>query len=203
MSKYPISKFFAGATLAITAMAASATDINSNGELTYNTDVIHVEFDLTSASDVKLWTDSWNLGLNFDPISALWKQSGGDYQLVLENDDNNTIAAGQGFYDTGMSLTGLTAGHYVYTVGASFAESFARGTLLSQGFNHDADVPTPIATWDQPTYDINANDQKGRAYSIHLSSTVAAVPEPESYAMLLAGLGLMVTIAHRRKMQNK
>ena len=35
----------------------------------------------------------------------------------------------------------------------------------------------------------------GNSYNI----TVAAVPEPESYAMLLAGLGLMGAIARRRK----
>lgn len=32
-----------------------------------------------------------------------------------------------------------------------------------------------------------------------ISQTIAAVPEPESYAMFLAGLGLMGTIARRRK----
>ena len=35
--------------------------------------------------------------------------------------------------------------------------------------------------------------------AVSLSQTVAAVPEPESYAMLLAGLGLMGAIAKRRK----
>jgi len=31
------------------------------------------------------------------------------------------------------------------------------------------------------------------------SVTVTAVPEPETYAMMLAGLGLIGGIAHRRK----
>jgi hypothetical protein len=35
--------------------------------------------------------------------------------------------------------------------------------------------------------------------NIRVSAPVAAVPEPETYAMLLAGLGLMGAIARRRK----
>ena len=39
--------------------------------------------------------------------------------------------------------------------------------------------------------------------SVHLNdAVVTAVPEPESYAMLLAGLGLVGTIAIRRRNQN-
>jgi hypothetical protein len=36
-------------------------------------------------------------------------------------------------------------------------------------------------------------------YNVNLSPVVAAVPEPESYAMLLAGLGLVGAIVRRRK----
>jgi hypothetical protein len=32
-----------------------------------------------------------------------------------------------------------------------------------------------------------------------MAAPVAAVPEPETYAMMLAGLGMMATIARRRK----
>ncbi len=47
------------------------------------------------------------------------------------------------------------------------------------------------------------NDNRGTIYSASTTSpghwTVTAVPEPETYAMLLAGLGLIGAIAHRRK----
>jgi PEP-CTERM motif len=39
----------------------------------------------------------------------------------------------------------------------------------------------------------------GEGYYI---SAVTPVPEPETYAMMLAGLGLMGTIARRRKNKN-
>ena len=41
------------------------------------------------------------------------------------------------------------------------------------------------------------------AWGISSATVTAAVPEPESYAMLLAGLGLMGTIARRRKQSPK
>lgn len=40
----------------------------------------------------------------------------------------------------------------------------------------------------------------GPDYTLHIAA-VAAVPEPETYAMLLAGLGLMGAIARRRRQQ--
>lgn len=43
----------------------------------------------------------------------------------------------------------------------------------------------------------NATGSQGGFYS--LTSTVAAVPEPETYAMLLAGLGIVASLYRRRK----
>ena len=162
-------------------------------------------FDLATPGNVRLWTDSWSAGLNFDPISTLWVQSGNDFALVQEVDDDSSIANGQGAYDTGHAKDGLAAGSYRLSVGASFLEPFAKGNLYSQGFTQDGTTPTPIAQWNQPSYDINNNDQKGTFYSIHLSgvdsASVTAVPEPEAFAMLLAGLCLVGAVARRRRVE--
>ncbi len=202
MPRHPLSAALLGAVLSIGAVNAEAGAFNFSGDLRNNTDRINIAFDVPGGGEVKLWTDSWNNGQNFDPISVLWRQSGADYVRVQEVDDDHTIAAGQGFYDTGMAFGLLAAGHYLYTVGASFVEPFARGNLLSEGYAQDGTTPIPIALWDQPSYDINANDQKGSLYSIHLSgvqgAAIAAVPEPTSVAMMLAGLAIMGGIARRR-----
>jgi len=58
-----------------------------------------------------------------------------------------------------------------------------------------------LATWCQPS----SHCGMGTYYSVHLSgvdgatNVTAAVPEPETYAMLLAGLGLLGGMARRRK----
>jgi hypothetical protein len=46
----------------------------------------------------------------------------------------------------------------------------------------------------------STNHQVSYALTIN-NATVTAVPEPESYAMLLAGLGLMGAIARRKAKQ--
>ena len=174
------------------AGSSHAADFHFTGSLFNNTDRVDVAFELGSAGDVKLWTDSWQGGLNFDPVSVLWKKMGNDFAFVQEVDDDNTVASGQGFYDTGHTRNGLTPGNYLLSVGPSFAEVYASGTLFSQGFTQDGTAPIPIAQWNQPGYDINNDDQKGTFYSIHLSgvdtASISAVPEPESIALLLAGL---------------
>ncbi len=184
--------------LATAAFAAQADDFSFGGNLTLNTDLVAIDFGVISASGpVKLWTDSWQGGLNFDPNAALWKKTGADYALVDTNDDNDAVGAGQGFFDTGFSLASLAVGSYRLTIGVS--PNVPLGTLLSQGFGFDpaygSIAVAPIASWNQPSYDPNKNDQKGTRWHVNLSgvqgaSLVSAVPEPSSAWLMVLGLGV-------------
>jgi hypothetical protein len=62
------------------------------------------------------------------------------------------------------------------------------------------DKPT-AADWNAWTKNIHKGNGslQGEDKTYHLVVAMAPVPEPETYAMLLAGLGLMATVARRRK----
>jgi hypothetical protein len=58
------------------------------------------------------------------------------------------------------------------------------------------------ADWDAWTTEYHKGKNNNRqGETEHYTFTVTAVPEPETYAMMLAGLGLMGTIARRRKIK--
>jgi hypothetical protein len=137
---------------------------------------------------------------------ALWQRQGSAYVLVAQNDDADVLAAGQGFFDAGLQLSSPAAGHYLVTVGAS--PNVPLGTLLSQGFGFDPSygpiAVQPIAQWNQPSYDVNANDQKGSFWRINLSGVenavaLPAVPEPASWMLAIAGLGVIGWVGRRRR----
>jgi hypothetical protein len=66
----------------------------------------------------------------------------------------------------------------------------ATGSLLSQGFAYSNQTPIPLSQWNQPSYDPNANDQKGGYWQLHFSGvdSVSAVPEPAAAWLLLVGV---------------
>jgi len=168
--------------------SVNAATFNFTGNLANQTDVIQFDFSLASAgTNVTFWTNSFMNGVNFDPILAVWAQSGLDHRLVRQNDDNPTVGPGQTRFDSGLAFSSLAAGNYRLTL-ATFP-NFASGSLLSQGFRFDGQSPSPQA--------------RGTFYSVNLSGVSSAqvlspVPEPETYAMLLAGLGLIGFMARRR-----
>lgn len=189
---------FAAALLLASAFARA--DATVSGTLHNHNDVVALDFALVAGGPVGIWSDSWQSGLNVDPIAALWVKSGGDYTLLSQVDDDDTIAPGQGFYDTGFSFASLGAGSYRVTLAASF--NSANGSLLSQGFSYDAQAPISLALWNQPSYDPNANDQKGGLWRLHFSGvdSVVAVPEPSTWALLAVGLALVGVATRRRRL---
>jgi hypothetical protein len=186
-----MKKFLAVALLSLSAASANAASFTFTGNLENRNDTTHFDFSLANIStSVRAWTDSFLSGVNFDPIIAVWQQVGLDYQLLGQNDDNPSVAAGQTYYDSGLTFANLAAGNYRLTVAAF--PNFANGTLFSQGFQYDSQ---PISSHNRGTFfRVNID-------GVDSASPVSPVPEPETYAMLLAGLGLMAGIARRRKKQ--
>jgi hypothetical protein len=170
-----------------------------------NTDIVQVGFTLDNdAANVKVWTDSFMSGINYDPITALWHKVGSDFQLIDQNDDNDSIAPGQTYYDSGFSVASLAAGDYLFTVGAY--NNFAHGPLLSDGFDFDGITPTAIPDWCEPASN-NCTNQKGTFWRVNLSGvdsavpppTTPPVPEPSTYALMMLGLGALSWAARRQK----
>lgn len=199
----PAAAFSLGFAALALALPAAAEDFSFSGEIRFHNDVVQIDFSLAdAATNLRIWTDSWLGGLNFDPAAALWQSAGGDFVRLAEVDDDDGIAPGQGFYDAGFLLPSLAAGSYRVTLVAAF--NAANGTLLSQGFSYDSEVPILLSEWNQPSYDPNANDQKGGFWRLNLSgvSQASVVPEPAAWQLLGLGLGLMAAapaLAKRRR----
>ena len=206
MNLLRLARASAASVLLSSALAVSAADFTFSGNVVYNTDIVEITFTLNAdATNVKVWTDSFQGGVNYDPITALWRRSGSDYVLIDEDDDNDTIAPGQTYYDSGFEVASLAAGEYLFTVGAY--PNFAYGTMLSEGFefDHDGTMQVPIADWCQPASD-GCTNQKGTFWRVNLSGVdsaepppVGVVPEPETYALMLAGLAAMGYFSRRRR----
>ena len=181
---------------ALLSLQAGAADLSFSGQAVNHNDKIVIDFRVAAGSSITLWTDSWQSGLNFDPQLFV---ASGDAIVLSDNDGGSLVNAGAGFFDDGLQFTATTAGSYRLVLNASSND--ALGTALSQGFTYDTDAPIRLADWNQPGYDINANDQKGGFWRVNLSGveTAAVVPEPAGWALMLPGLLALALAARRRR----
>ena len=200
MNAFAPLKTLAALALAAAAIGtAQAENFTVSGNLGFNTDVVRIDFSLTSPSSVVLWTDSWQAGLNFDPTLSLF--DAGSNLLVTGDDtpDPADLLPGQGGFDSQIAFASLASGSYFLSLSASGNDPV--GTTFADGFSLAGTTPIPISSWNQPSYDINANDQKGSFWQVHLDgvSQVSAVPEPGETALMLAGFAAMAAVVRRRR----
>jgi hypothetical protein len=166
-----------GFFICLLTMSANASLLNFTGEISDYDDVIITQFTVDSDQTVSLWTDSFDSGVNFDPITALWSSDG---SFIAQNDDNASISpTTQTYYDSGF-VEDLTAGTYYFTI--SVYDNFADDSL---------NILTGSSPFD--TGCDGCTSGTGLYYSQWLSGVssadvISSVPEPMSVALLVFGL---------------
>jgi len=182
--------------------SANAADFSFTGNFTDNNEVQEFNFSVADpGSDVTLRTWSYAGGTNaagaaidrggFDPVVTLFDSTG---TLIDRNDDSSgNVARDQltGFAWDSFLMHNLSTGNYTATL-TQFS-NFANGPLLTDGFlgSQHPNFGSRDSHWALDI--VNAN-----AASAGNSYVITPIPEPESYALLLAGLGLISFMARRR-----
>ncbi|AXT40071.1 PEP-CTERM sorting domain-containing protein [Alteromonas sp. BL110] len=175
--------------LGVLSNIAHAALIHFDGNIKFHNDIIQIDFTLNQdVNNIRVWTDSFQDGINFDPITALWSANGA---LIQEDDDNAHVnPSTQTDFDSGFELPFLAAGDYIFTV-ATY-NNFAQGSVLSDGFLFDSQAPVELADWTQPANGINM----GPYWSVWLDGVDAAtnpnVPVPAPSSLLLFALALVM-----------
>lgn len=204
--KFNFLKIAATAALALSSVAAMATTttVNATGQgwctnYCNNTDVNNIQNTFAG------WTDTYRNWFAFDVGTStvasaslsIWNdgsnRSNGNTNAVYNLYAPSSISyAGMqngmsfGSVTTGVANTGTS--HYVTialnSAGVSYINSKLGQKVVFGGVTSAQNVEMFGYTSGTPVAQL---------------TTVSAVPEPESFAMLLAGLGLMGVVARRRK----
>jgi hypothetical protein len=100
----------------------------------------------------------------------------------------------------GTNFDGILTGLSLFSAGANGIVGGGDDTLLQSSTSTDGNSLS--LNYDQPlsgaSFITVTGISNGTAGAIYAGAVAAAVPEPETYAMLLAGLGLMGAVVRRR-----
>lgn len=205
-------QFFAGAALAIlasTSWAAGPNLITNGGFESSSFSGSYTTFAAGSA-DLTGWTIGQN---SVDLINTYWVPASGNYSLDLSGNADGTISQA-----------------FATVVGQKYSVSFDMAGNPDDP--SDPTKVMQVGLGGQPLYEFNTQghsrnnmgwttqsfsfiassvsstlhfaSMQESAYGVALDNiSVTAVPEPETYAMLLAGLGLMGAVARRRVKASK
>ena len=142
--------------------------------------------------------------LNINSISNYMDDlgnGGGNFTIALYSDNNNKVGSKLNFADTTYSNAGwngasnlnwlVSAGNYWVALEVNDFSTF----VASQS------APNPLVhtAYTDGSHNNSYISYDGLSFGVQVdAATVTAVPEPESYAMLLAGLGLLGWMSRRK-----
>lgn len=158
----------------IFALACAAAILPGVAQATSYEDIASLDFSVSAPGATTSFLLSWTdllLSRTNNKDQVLFKEDDGMYSLTLTGGHNNVIFKLSDFLDT----TSGSAGIYSYTSSSSLAAGDY--TLTFAGRWNAAEI------W-------NATNSP--------SVSITAVPEPENYAMFLAGLGLIGAMVRRK-----
>ena len=179
-----MKKFLAMLSLALCG-TANAGLLHFEGMITGYTDVVVTQFVVESDQVVSAWTDSFDSGANFDPITSLWTNDG---TYITGNDDNSSISPStQTYFDSGIQQF-LTAGTYYFTISV---------------FNNFPDSSVNLFANPSPFDGCDGCGYGGFYYSQWLDGVASARvitsnPVPEGSMLAIFALGLL-SLARSRK----
>lgn len=200
--------FFAGAALALLASTGWAAGPNLIINGGFESSSFNGSFTTYAAGSSAL--TGWTIGQDsVDLVNNYWQPASGSFSLDLSGNNDGTIsqsfatAIGQKYvvsFDMAANPDDMNDPIKYMQVGLSQQGLY---TFSAQGHTHQN------MGWTMQSFSFVATDVSSTLHFASLQESasgvaldnisVTAVPEPETYAMLLAGLGLMGAITRRRR----
>lgn len=191
------------AALSAFASAAHSTELIVNGG--FESDNHPGSFTMLSSG-----LTGWSITAgSIDLINSYWQPGSGNYSIDLNGDSAATIS--QSFATVEGQLYNVSFRMAGNPDGGGLTKSIKAGVTGLSTFSFDGTGATRgMMNWESRNFSFVAasgistltfvgGDTGAYGAALDNISVTAAVPEPETYAMLLTGLGLVGLLARRRK----